>query len=57
MPRLAGLDARGVLHHTIIRGIERKKIFKDKSDQKNYVGCLARLMPETQTFGYAWDMI
>jgi len=27
MPRLARLDAPGVLHHVIIRGIERRKIF------------------------------
>ena len=27
MPRLARLDAPGVLHHIIIRGIERHKIF------------------------------
>ncbi len=42
MPRLARLDARGVLHHIIIRGIERKKIFSDTSDQKNFVGRLAQ---------------
>jgi hypothetical protein len=29
MPRLARLDAPGVLHHIIIRGIERRAIFKD----------------------------
>ncbi len=57
MPRLAGLDARGVLHHIIIRGIERKKIFSDTADQKNFVGRLARLVPETQSFCYAWVMI
>ncbi len=57
MPRLARLDAPGVLHHIIIRGIERKKIFTDKSDQKDFVDRLARLVPETQTFCYAWDMI
>jgi len=27
MPRLARLDAPGILHHVIGRGIERKKIF------------------------------
>ncbi len=27
MPRLARLDAPGVLHHIIIRGIERRRIF------------------------------
>ena len=29
MPRLARLDAPGILHHVIIRGIERKNIFRD----------------------------
>ena len=28
MPRLARLDAPGVLHHVIIRGIERRNIFE-----------------------------
>ena len=28
MPRLARLDAPGVLHHVIIRGIERRDIFQ-----------------------------
>jgi len=28
MPRLGRLDAPGVLHHVIIRGIERKNIWK-----------------------------
>jgi len=27
MPRLSRLDAPGILHHVMIRGIERKKIF------------------------------
>jgi hypothetical protein len=29
MPRLARIDAPGIVHHVIIRGIERKPIFKD----------------------------
>jgi hypothetical protein len=29
MPRAARVDAPGVLHHIIIRGIERRKIFRD----------------------------
>ena len=39
MPGLARLDAPGVLHHVIGRGIEKKNIFlnnKDRND-KNYV--------------------
>ena len=29
MPRLARLDAPGVLHHIMIRGIEHRKIFRN----------------------------
>jgi putative transposase len=36
MPRLARLDAPGVLHHIIIRGIERRKIFRDDKDKDNF---------------------
>ena len=29
MPPKAGIDAPGALHHLIVRGIERKAMFKD----------------------------
>jgi len=29
MPRKARIDAPGALHHIIVRGIERRKLFKD----------------------------
>jgi len=35
MPRLARLEAPGVLHHVIIRGIERRDIFEDNKDRDN----------------------
>jgi len=57
MHRLARLDAPGVLHHIIIRGIERKKIFKDKTDQGNFIDRLSRLAVETQTSCYAWVLM
>jgi len=37
MPRLARLDASGILHHIIIRGIERRKIFRDDKDRDNFI--------------------
>ena len=37
MPRQARIDAPGALHHIIIRGIERKKIFKDDSDRDDFL--------------------
>jgi REP element-mobilizing transposase RayT len=52
MPRLARLDAPGVLHHIIIRGIERHNIFRD-----NFIDRLSNLLPATQTTCYAWAFI
>ena len=41
MPRLARLDAPGVLHHVIIRGIERRGIFRDDFNRENFLKCLS----------------
>lgn len=57
MPRLARLDAPGVLHHIIIRGIERKYIFRDHKDRDNFVDRLSTLLPETKTGCYAWALL
>ena len=54
MPRLARLDAPGVLHHIIIRGIERRKIFRNDVDKDNFIDRLSNLLPQTQTACYAW---
>jgi hypothetical protein len=37
MPRHARLDAEGVLRHIIVRGIERRLIFRDDSDKNRFV--------------------
>ena len=57
MPRLARLDAPGVLHHIIIRGIERRKIFRDDKDRDNFIDRLSNLLPATQTACYAWAFL
>jgi putative transposase len=46
MPRLARLDAPGVLHHVMGRGIERRKIFISDTDRNDFLnrlsgGCLS----------------
>jgi len=38
MPRLARLDAPAILHHVMIRGIERRKIFRDAKDREIFLG-------------------
>ena len=57
MPRFARLDAPGVLHHIIIRGIERRTIFRDDPDKDNLTDRLAILLPETKTSCYAWALM
>jgi len=57
MPRLARLDAPGILHHVIIRGIERRKIFNDNQDRENFLDRLGTLLPETNITCYAWAFL
>jgi len=53
MPRLARLDAPGILHHIMIRGIERRKILRDAKDRENFPERLGNLLLETKTACYA----
>jgi REP element-mobilizing transposase RayT len=57
MPRTSRLDAPGVLHHIMIRGIERRKIFRNNKDREDLLTRLEKLLPETQTSCYAWAFI
>ena len=54
MPRIARLDSPGLLHHIMIRGIERRRIFNDDKDRENFIERLSILLPETKTQCYAW---
>jgi len=51
------LDAPGVLHHIMIRGIERRKIFLDDNDREDFFDRLAGLLPEAETLCYAWAFL
>jgi REP element-mobilizing transposase RayT len=57
MPRKARIDAPGALHHIIVRGIERRKIFFDDSDRDNLVERLGNIFSETETPCFAWALI
>lgn len=57
MPRQARLDAPGILHHVIIRGIERRNIFKDDNDCNDLIVRLSFLLPETRISCYAWSLM
>lgn len=57
MPRIARLDTPGLLHHIIIRGIERRKIFDDDKDREDFIERLSILLPKTKTKCYAWSFL
>jgi len=57
MPRLARLDAPGVIHHVMIRGIERRKIFRNNKDRNDMMDRLADLLPAANTICYAWTFL
>ncbi|EFK06315.1 conserved hypothetical protein [delta proteobacterium NaphS2] len=57
MPRIARIDAPGLLHHVMIRGIERRKIFKDDMDREDFIERLSILLPETKTQCHAWSFL
>ena len=57
MPRQARLDTPGTLHHVMIRGIERKRIFREEEDRKDFVSRLRNLTKETGTRLLAWSLL
>ena len=57
MPRQARIDAPGALHHIIVRGIERRRIFDDDQDRYDFLSRLGDILENTQTACYAWALI
>ena len=57
IPRKARIDAPGALHHIIVRGIERRKIFNDDQDRYDFLSRLGDILEQTQTACYAWALI
>ncbi len=57
MPRQARLDAPGVLHHVMARGIERGVIFRDNADREDFVRRLARAAESGKIAVYAWALL
>jgi hypothetical protein len=53
-PRQSRLDTLGALHHIIARGNERRKIFEDKKDCKEFLIRLGDILSGTETICYAW---
>ena len=57
MPRKARIDAPGAVHHIIIRGIERRSIFRDDPDREWFLERVGAVLLESRTPCFAWVLM
>lgn len=57
MPRGPRLDAPGVLHHVMVRGLDRQVIFREDVDRAEFVARLASLAEAGALVVYAWALL
>ncbi len=57
MPRQPRLDSPGTLHHVMVRGLERRVIFRDDPDRADFVDRLAQLAEQGALSVYAWALL
>lgn len=57
MPRSARLDAPGVLHHVIGRGIEKRKIFFNDMDRNDFIERIEGVAQDGAMDVYAWTLM
>ncbi len=51
MPRQARLDVPGALHHIMVRGINKSKIFKDDQDKRRFLDRLGQTIDSSEELG------
>jgi putative transposase len=57
MPRGRRVDGPGTVHHVMIRGLERREIFRDDADRWNLIERLERLIPLWGGSCFAWVLM
>lgn len=57
MPRTARLDIPDLLHHVIVRGVNREFIFRDDADRSRFLKRFSFLLAETGTECLAWSLM
>ena len=57
MARVARRDGTGVCHHVLLRGIERRAIFHDDVDRRDFVSRLTRQLVEGRGRCLAWVLM
>lgn len=57
MPRGPRIDAPGAAHHVIVRGIERRRIFEDERDYREFCRRLDLLIPDLGFHCFGWVLM
>lgn len=57
MPRAARIDIPNLLHHVIVRGIEKRDIFTGDDDRRDFVRRFSALLESTATECLAWALL
>ena len=57
MPRQSRIDFPGALHHIMVRGIERRKIFSDTKDKQSFINRLGTVLSDTGTNCFAFALM
>jgi hypothetical protein len=57
MPRKACVDAPGAMDHTIVRVIERWRIFSDNQDRETFIQRLWNIVTESETLCFTWTLM
>jgi len=57
MPRKSRIDTTGALHHIMVRGTERSKVFRSDADKDHFLERLGKILKETETCCYAWALV
>jgi len=57
MPRSKRINVAGGVYHVITRGIERREIFKDDTDRKEFLSRLTASLTKTKSKCFAWVLM
>ena len=57
MARGPRLDAPGTLHHVMMRGIEKRRIFETNRDREDFLNRLGKIIQQGQARCFAWVLI
>ena len=57
MPRRARIDYAGALHHVMVRGLERREIFRDDQDRESFLNRLEIALEQTAAKCHAFALM